>query len=193
MASVESGVKRYSLQKEGLKNEYESAKEYLVNSLKGLGFDILPCDDPLKVTVVLSNKACGLQVGKMLEERGIFAELVSDRYILFMLAYTFNKEQAQRVIDAFKGVKIESLTVNELELTFELKRAISFIQAKNSQIEEIDLKCASGRICAENAGVFPPCYPVIIAGEVFDERVIKALSVNNTFGVNGGKVKVVKE
>ena len=193
MASVESGVKRYSLQKEGLKNEYESAKAYLVNSLKGLGFDILPCDDPLKVTVVLSNKACGLQVGKMLEERGIFAELVSDRYILFMLAYTFNKEQAQRVIDAFKGVKIESLTVNELELTFELKRAISFIQAKSSQIEEIDLKCASGRICAENAGVFPPCYPVIIAGEVFDERVIKALSVNNTFGVNGGKVKVVKE
>ncbi len=192
MASVESGVKRFEDIKRENEKQFIEAKSFLVYELKKAGFDILPCDDNLKVTVICKN-CDGLKIGEFFERKGIFAELVGEKEILFMLAYTFNKEDAEKIITAIKEYKGcgKKEVCNE---AFPLpKRKIEYVNARKTQREEIDLSIAKGRVCAENAGVFPPCYPIITAGEIFDDRVIEALSVKNTFGVKNGKVKVIKE
>ena len=55
------------------------------------------------------------------------------------------------------------------------------------------LREAVGRMCAENAGVTPPCLPVVIAGEMVSPQAAELLSsAKNTFGVRDGKIKVVR-
>ena len=64
----------------------------------------------------------------------------------------------------------------------------------NSRKESVDLKESAGKILAENVGVFPPCFPLCMAGEVMTEEIIAILSeAKNTFGIINNKVKVVKE
>ena len=131
-------------------------------------------------------------ISENLEKAGIYAELASDGVVLFMLGYSFNKEQALRVEKVLKD-NIYSGEQGVFENPSLPIRKTDYISAVKGETELVDLSDAYGRVCAENAGVFPPCYPVITAGEVFDNRVIKALLVKNTFGIQQGKVKVVKE
>lgn len=194
MASVESGVKRYAKNKKKLIKSFLSAKQLLVNELISLSFSILKCDDVLKLTLKTPRDISGEKVGKLFEKKGIFAELVSEDYILFMLSYDFNKNQAVRIVNALKSVKANKIKNKERGANSCLPaRKTSYLSARSYCAEEVDLKEALGKICAENVGVFPPCYPLITAGEVYSEEIINQLYVNNTFGINSGKVKVVKE
>ena len=92
---------------------------------------------------------------------------------------------------ALKGVTVEGKVKRFNQVL--PKKAMDYVSARKQSYEMVLLKDANGRVCAENAGLFPPCYPVIIAGEVYNEEVIEALSVKNTFGIDNGFVKVVKE
>ena len=48
-------------------------------------------------------------------------------------------------------------------------------------------------MCADNAGVTPPCLPVVIAGEMISEQAVNVLlKAHSTFGIVDGKIKVVK-
>ena len=51
---------------------------------------------------------------------------------------------------------------------------------------------AAGRICARNAGVTPPCFPVVVAGEQITEQAVAALAAaKHTFGTDGG-IEVIR-
>lgn len=194
MASVESGYKRYKENKQKNLSNFLSAKDALIKGLLKKGFSILQTDDNLKVTVCLKGKINGYVLGEVLENNRIFAELVGKDHILFMLSYAFSLEQANKIVSALDSVVLNADSQNKEDDFYSLpKRKVSYLQAKNLPYEEVSLKDSLGRICAENAGLFPPCYPLIIAGEVFDNEVIDALLNKNTFGVYNGKVKVCKE
>lgn len=195
MASVESGVKRYCDLKEKNYKEFTLAKQKLTEGIVDLGLSVLPCDDILKLTLCLNGKADGNKIGELLEENGIYAELACKNHILFMLSFAFSLTDAERIIEALKKAEYKQAINNNVAFP-SLSRAMDYNLARKAKTEEIPLTKASGRICACNAGVFPPCYPVILAGEVFDNNAIELLSAPNTFGVlekNGEKtVKVVK-
>ena len=194
MASVESGYKRYKENKQKNLSNFLSAKDALIKGLLKKGFSILQTDDNLKVTVCLKGKINGYVLGEVLENNRIFAELVGKDHILFMLSYAFSLAQANKIVSALDSVVLNADSQNKEDVFYSLpKRKVSYLQAKNLPYEEVSLKDSLGRICAENAGLFPPCYPLIIAGEVFDNEVIDALLNKNTFGVYNGKVKVCKE
>ena len=58
----------------------------------------------------------------------------------------------------------------------------------------MELSAAEGRIAAVNAGLFPPCCPLIVAGDKVDKTVIRSLTENkNVFGTNCGKIAVLKQ
>lgn len=49
-------------------------------------------------------------------------------------------------------------------------------------------------MCAQNAGVTPPCVPIIAAGEMITEGAVRYLLYNSgTFGLEGDKIWVVKK
>ena len=73
-------------------------------------------------------------------------------------------------------------------------RNYSFQYALKQKKELIPLVQAVGRMCAENAGVTPPCIPIIAAGEMITEGAIRYLLYNdNTFGLVGEMIWVVKK
>ena len=194
MASVENGVKDLFELSEKRLNAFENNKKIIENSILDRGFSLLKCDDQFKITVDFCAKVNGIKAQEEFEKQNIFVELACDRFMLLMLSPYITKVQALKVAKAFKGLKLQMGSEHFGTLFIELERKLSYINAINAQSELIDLRECAGRICAENAGIFPPCYPVITAGEVFDNRVIDQLLHNkSTFGVFDKQVKVVKE
>ena len=192
MATVESGVKTFDDIKKEHISDFLVAKNSVENSLKEKGFEVLPSDDPLKITVDLNGIANGLKVAKILEENNIYIELYNNDYLLFMLSYSFDIKSANKLIDAILKISTNNEERNFLK-GYLPKRKINYIDAISANSELVEISSACGRICAENAGIFPPCYPIILAGEVFDNNVITRLLTENTFGCYGSKVRVVKE
>ena len=57
----------------------------------------------------------------------------------------------------------------------------------------MDLSVAAGRMCAQNAGLTPPCIPVVVTGEMITENAVRILKSGAAFGLESGKIKVVKK
>ena len=118
------------------------------------------------------------------------------RYILFYLSPLTEKVELLKLEKAIiKLIKLERKGYEEkVKKTFLPTIEYSYIQAKSKLYEEVDLANSEGRTVYENFGVFPPCYPLCIAGEKIDKDILDyALSQKSLFGVNGGKIKVIKK
>ena len=73
-----------------------------------------------------------------------------------------------------------------------LQRTFSFLYAYRQKSVYVPLDKAEGRMCACNAGIAPPCIPVICAGEIITKEAVKLLSsAKDVYGIEGGKIKVV--
>ena len=191
MASVESSVKTLFEYTEKQINSYKSNLNIVLDAIVKRGFLPNIYDDLLKITINTRNEN-GVKIGEYFESQGVFAELAGENLILFMFSLEFSKQDAQKLAKIILSAPVCEKEFKEIK-TVSPKAKLDYLTAVNSKSEWVDLKSANNKICAKNAGLFPPCSPLIIAGEVFNNSVIQALSVQNTFGVVNGKVKVVKE
>jgi uncharacterized protein yaaO len=65
--------------------------------------------------------------------------------------------------------------------------------AEASETEWIPLEKSEGLTCAKPCGLFPPCIPLLFAGDTIDKKTIGLLSeADNVFGLSGGKISVYK-
>jgi arginine/lysine/ornithine decarboxylase len=63
----------------------------------------------------------------------------------------------------------------------------------SQKTEWIALENTENRICAANCGLFPPCTPLIKAGERVEKEKIELLQrANNVYGLDNGKMLVIK-
>ena len=192
MASVESGVKTFCDIKEANLSEFNHAKQIVADALIKKGFGVIKSDDALKMTVDLNGLIKGKEIVDVLENNNIYVELYNDDYLLFMLSYKFNQESAKKIASVILCVSTVKRERTFLK-SYYPQRRLSYINAISSESELVEIEKSVGRICAESVGIFPPCYPLILPGEVFDNSVISRLLGENTFGCYGNKVKVVKE
>lgn len=189
--SVEDGYKSFAELDKTLFEEVKKAKAVFGERLSR-GYSMIKSDDILKLCVDLHENADGARMGEYLEKNNIYAELAAGRFLIFMLAPTFDYDSAKKLVELLNGYK-ESVKVSKIKnKECAPKRALPYVMAKKCDFEFIDLKDAKGRISAGEVGLFPPCFPLIVAGEVFDNRLIGELLNKNTFGIGNGKVKVVK-
>ena len=131
-----------------------------------------------------------------LERRGVFAELCDGRYVLFYLSPLTAPAQIARMERAVRAVARTRSLRGSYEAPHELPlpgaRKFSFLAARGMPYEELPPMQAVGRVCARNAGVSPPCYPVAVAGEQLTEEGAAALAAaKHTFGMREGKVAVL--
>ena len=134
------------------------------------------------------------KVEKILEEEGIFAEFCDGNVITFYLS------PATRMQD-FDRLKTRLTKLFAQFPDYQAKKAkkenkldpAPLVLDKNAQTEWVDLGEADGRICANNCGLFPPCTPLILQGERVEKEKIRLMkNANNVFGVQGGKILVLK-
>jgi len=190
MASVEDGYKSFAEIPENVFENCKKAREFFAERLRK-DYSVIKSDDFLKLCIDLKGGTDGATAGKILEENGIFAELACGRFLLFMISPYFNEEQAIELLAALNGLPVKNEGCCEYLSAFSPERKMSYTSAANSCTEWIDLKDSNGRISAGEVGLFPPCFPLVTAGEVFDNRLIDRLLTGNTFGIKDGKVKVV--
>ncbi|MCH5147061.1 MAG: aminotransferase class I/II-fold pyridoxal phosphate-dependent enzyme [Clostridiales bacterium] len=193
MASVEYGVKQLA-NKTNLCAEAKDAAKIIREEKK---ITLYPSADWTKVAVDCAPyKISADRVAKELEKRNIYCELSDGRYVLFYLSPSVAAGDIKGLIKALKSV----LSNKKLAGTYRPRIAISpanrtysFQYALNKPSEWVPLEEAVGRMCAQNAGLTPPCIPVCVAGEVITDAAVRTLQSGKTYGLSGGKIKAVKK
>ena len=173
-----------------MRADLAKAREILLNA----GIACLPSD-----TLVLAPDlgTAGLYPHEMaaaLRAQGIWAELETDRHIVFYNSPLTPRGALARL--AKRMAKLEERLPRSAALPAGpaacTERAASYLEALHAPCEWVPFAEAVGRVCARSAGVTPPCYPVALAGERIGEEAARALEgAAHTFGTEGGKIAVL--
>jgi len=125
----------------------------------------------------------------------VFSSL-DGRYILFYITATTTSSQLSKLERAIKHIA----RVKSFKNTYEGApdyvcgvKKFSYLTALSFSSNEVPLEKAIGKVSAQNIGITPPCFPLIIAGEVITKESVENLKkARYTFGVKEGAVKVIK-
>ena len=129
-------------------------------------------------------------IQKQLEKDGFFSEFCDGETLMFYFSPATRKHEFTTLCK-----RIERL-LKTAELPERTGQGASSLQEldKNTETEWVELDKAVGRICSKTCGLFPPCTPLIQRGEKIESEKIQLLkTANNVFGVQNGKIAVVKE
>ena len=194
MASVEYGVKYYVNNPKNLLRAQNAVAEFKTD-LEGI--KLYPSQDWTKLAV--DFKPLGVSpylAQEILEKKGIYPEMNDGRYLLFYLSPSVEPRHVAELKSVLLGAcahrKIQG-TYKDVPSVPATDRTYSFLYAYRQKTEWVSLKQAVNRMCADNAGITPPCLPIVIAGEMISEQAVQALlKSHDTFGIVDGKIKVVK-
>ena len=146
-------------------------------------------DDWTKLFAVFGKSA--FKVAEELETKGIYAEFCDGNGILFYLSPATSQADFERLQSTLCAL-FEKYPYQEEK---EFQRAPApVVLGENGATEWVKLSDAAGKICANNCGLFPPCTPLIFAGEKITKEQINLLQkAKNVFGLCEGKILVLKK
>lgn len=166
-----------------LKKCIENVNE-VKSAMKKIGISNIS-EEPIKITADFSEYECNF--GEHFRNCGIECEYADDDFIVFMFTAQNNENDYQKLINAFKNIKLtKKNSANALPIP-KGKSVISVREAIFSPCEEIDVDNALGRICGAPTVSCPPAIPIAVSGEIINEFHI-ALFKN--YGIN--KIIVLK-
>ena len=119
------------------------------------------------------------------------------RYLVLMASIMTDKNDLERLLVALeeyvKTKKVPYITQKRHILSGLPNRAVPYSTAIHAEFELVKIENSEGRISAVNAGTFPPCYPIVLAGEKITENIRDILATGkNVFGTENGCIKVIK-
>lgn len=125
------------------------------------------------------------------ENKGIYAEFCDGNAICFYLSPATKPRDFQ----ALQRVLNKAFTLFPyIEQTNVQQTPAPHVFDENTPTEWVLLQDASGRISAANCGLFPPCTPLIFAGETITQEKIALLKqADNVFGIWQNKISVIQE
>ncbi len=146
------------------------------------------------------TKACALfgkhafAVQKLLEEEGIFAEFCDGNVLTFYLSpaseYAHLESLQKRLTELFAQFPYEVDESAEKELE---RVPAPLLLEKMDETEWVELNEAEGEICANVCGLFPPCTPLIRAGEkITREKIALLQRADNAFGLRERRILILK-
>lgn len=196
MASVEYGLK-YIANNDLILQKARAAVDNFRNDCP---LKIYPSQDWTKLVVDFKETGVSsFTAEKILEGKGIYSEFSDGRYLLFYLSPTTTAKDMRWLMKALTAFKAEAENgrfgkdFKELPPVPEAKRSCGYLKALKSEKELIPLEKSEGRVCAANAGIAPPCIPVVAAGEIITRGAIKCLAARqSTFGLADGGIWVIK-
>ncbi len=179
MASVEYAVKYPRNHR--LEN---AAREFMQSTDR-----VKNADDWTKI--IASFGANAFAAARELEEKGIYPEFCDGNAVVFYLSPATTAR-------AFRRLKRELKKLFEkYPYEGENRRQLShtpFVFPQNAKTELVDLQEAGGKICGKNCGLFPPCTPLLFAGErITEEKLALLKNAPNLYGVVDGKISIITE
>lgn len=195
MASVEYGYKYFINNPkfaDRAKNTVAEIKEQLS------AFTFYPSRDWTKLAVDFKPLDIDPAIAmEYLERKGIYAEMNDGRYILFYISRMTEPSQIYDLKNTLLWIAAQKKnqgTFKDRQPYPSADRTYSFLYALKQRSVWVPLEESVGKMCAENAGVTPPCFPVVVAGEIISQQAVALLkSGKSTFGIVDGKIKTVKK
>lgn len=183
IVSVEATInflnsKRCKIEIENLLNNIENLKQ------KFQEFSFLNNDDATKL-FFSKNWCSGDFISEFLSENDIEDELVSEKGVLLLCGIGTTKKKLQklsRVLNKFPKKLKEKAAVSE-NISLPIMQ-ISPKEAYYSEMILVDKENATGEIIGENITPYPPCIPILMAGEVIEKKHLKYLEE---------KIKIIKK
>ncbi len=147
--------------------------------------------DVCKITLL--SKSNGFEIEKGLLERGFVLEMACRDYIIAIFTIADKREVFERFELAIKEIDA-SLKESVYEEVLKNKETLDK-GFKTGEVSWIDLGDVLGKTSADKLIPYPPGIPIILDGEVFNERVIAKLreylyAGKSVYGVENNKVKV---
>lgn len=174
----------------------------MINNFKDkarqIGIEFLMNDDILRIVMSFKNlKINPAKVDNYLSENNIFVEFSNENYIVLIVSvFSVEKDFVRlfKVLNKAIMVLPHDYELVQTNLKIENKSVVPYLTAINSDNELINLNDAENRVCAINVGIYPPAFPLVIAGEVFTRENIEILknADKSTFCVAEHKVCVLK-
>lgn len=175
---------RFYMQEYG-KEDYEKLIIFMnkyrdkINKIKG--FHILGKEDlygeeidPTRYVVNLEKGYSAYKFSKYLEKNGIQPEMNDNQNVILIFSPFNEIEEFEKLYKTIKGCNLESLKetyYNILNYNIPEKKLNPF-EILNKKVKYINLEQAFGEICAENIVPYPPGVPLVIMGELLDEKII---------------------
>ena len=188
------------------KNKYEKLFNCVQKFLSALpdGITAVPSDDFTRIVLDVSGKnMSGFEAEKQLNENNVFIEFADKNRLVAILTLMDGRKTLRRFGKALKNLKPntnERNTENDYIECSKGKNAVNGDEIPrfdniiplcfNDKVKLIKLSESKGEISAVNAGITPPCCPVIVAGEKITDFHINFLKQDNVFGVNEGYILV---
>lgn len=165
--------------------------------MKKKGIAFYPSKDALKIVVDCAKTGIDAHlVEKELEKKGVYLEMNDGRYLLFLLSPVMGAKEIksiERLLVKICKKKSFRKTHTLVVATPKAIRRLPYLVAVDLESVRVPLGQAVGRIAADNAGTFPPCFPIVVAGEVITEDVVNVLqNAKDTFGVYDGQIECLK-
>ncbi|MBQ8596836.1 MAG: aminotransferase class I/II-fold pyridoxal phosphate-dependent enzyme [Lachnospiraceae bacterium] len=216
MAGIEEAlriVEEEGYQKLQKVSEWHQAVCGVAGKLKYL--KVCPLTEPGKV--IISVKGAGIS-GRQLydifrEKYHLQMEMASGTYVTAILSMMDKEEGILRLIEAMKEIDAELSQLPKADATLPEKIEIGqtdFLPQKGMELweayvafcEEIQLESLPQRmkkgqlLAAEFVNLYPPGIPLLVPGEVIDERVLQIIrqylkNGYNVQGIDNNKIKVV--
>ncbi len=164
-----------------------------------LGYVFRKVDDPAKL--VLDAARSGIEADaftRFAEAENLYFEMNDGRFLVFMASPMNGDgdfERLSKILSDYRAAhaKVPFIAQKPRFWGGGGRRVMDYAQAVNAPWERVSIENAAGRIAAADMGIFPPCFPLVTAGEIIGREEAAALArAENTFGTEGG-VKAVKE
>lgn len=131
------------------------------------------------------------EVEKELEDKGMYPEFCDGNVVMFYLSPSTKRKEFHRLKKELDRL-FEKHPYNPKKVVEHAPAPI--VSIENKETEWVETERAIGRICANDCGLFPPCTPLIRAGErVKKEEAVLLEKGANVYGLVDKKILVVKE
>ncbi len=176
-------LKNYKLKLEVFLPQMSDFKNYLLEK----GFK-LQLQEPLKITIMPKSYGyTGTELAQILRNKDIECEFSDPDFLVMMFTPEINKDGFEKLKKTFGEIeKREAIEIMAPEITIK-ERKMSVRDACFSLCEECDATKSAGRVLAHASVGCPPAVPVVISGEMIDEKDVECFKY---YGIE--KVMVLK-
>ena len=160
----------------------------LREKLKAIGF--APLEDTEELKLVFSSDTCGYsgdELADILRNNGIEPEFSDRDMLVLMLSPELEEKDYDRLVKVISSLPKRTTAKRLFPAPSHPKQVLSVREAIFGKSELILTDKALGRICAAPTVACPPAIPIVVSGELIDEKAVELLRY---YGIE--KIEVVK-
>lgn len=133
-------------------------------------------DEPLKLTIQCREYGySGYALASLLEKQNVYVEFADPDYVVLMLTPDNTAEDLSLLLKALKGIPKKKPLNCSSPLPAPGKTAMTPREAIFSPCENLPVTQCLGRVLANPSVGCPPAVPILVSGEIIDQKAIECL------------------